>query len=120
MNWEAVFAIGLFCVVFGALLYFPAMWWARRRLAATPPSSEARRRVTAAGLAFTVLVIGLLLFGLAQGRLAPDTPFGRFVGSGVGAVVFFVGMTGIASVIAGVLERLGFTLFRASEHEDGR
>ena len=112
MNWEAFWVIGAICAVLGVLLYVPAHWWAKRRVRSLPPDSPAGLQVTSAGLAFCVLLLGLMLAGISQVYFAPETEFGRFLASGIGLALFVAALAILGGVIGMVLESFGLALFR--------
>lgn len=116
---EALIVISLVTLVIGVLLYIPARLLAKRLLRKSAPSDAVRLRVTSAGLAVATLLVGLLVFGVAQPRIAPESALGRLLGSGAGAALYFGGVTLLASVLSTVLELLGFTLFHR-DTRDGR
>jgi len=112
VNWEAFWVIGAICAALGVVLYVPAHWWFKRRVRSLPPDSSARLHVTSAGLAFCVLVLGLMLAGISQLYFAPETEFARFLASGIGLIVFFTALVLLGGVIGVVLESFGLALFR--------
>lgn len=116
---EALIVISLLSLVIGALLYIPGRLLAKRVLRKSAPSDAVRIRVTSAGLAVATLLVGLLLFGVAQPRIAPESTLGRLLSSGAGMTLYFGGVTLLASVLSTVLELLGFTLFHR-DPGDGR
>lgn len=91
---------------------------AKRRVRSAPPESTARLQVTSAGLAFAVLILGLMLAGVSQLYFAPDTEFARFIASGPGLAVLFVALVVLGGVIGMVFELFGLALFRRPT--DGR
>lgn len=118
MDWPGFVAIACLALVLGVVLYIPGRWWAKHRLRNAPSGSRLRLRVTAAGFAVCVLMVGVLIAGSSQQYWAPQTQFGQFVATGVGRLVFWSVVAVSTIVLCMILEMLGFTLFKHPDNTD--
>ena len=100
----------------GGVLYIPARWWAKRKLKESPPESNARLQITPAGFFFYGIMVCVMLFGFAQQHLAPQTEFGRFVGTRLGLFIFGAFVIGAWIVLEFACKKLGITLVRRKDN----
>ncbi|GEM_PF-5168564 len=121
MNWEAFFAIGLFTLVLGALLYIPAHFWIKRKLrkeqkiAVFSNPIDKNLHVTKAGFILVGLSIGTIVFAI--GYIKTETTFAELIDTPGVRQLFFI-LVGLPFIfIAAILTKMGIKLVK-KKNED--
>lgn len=118
MPLSAYILLGVCLSVIGIILYIPVRLLAKRKLENSKPGNGLQLQVTSAGFAFAALMVFLLVLGFAQEHFAPQTAFGKFIGTGMGKLSFSAAVVAAISVFGMILEVMGFELFRNSDKDE--
>ncbi len=109
MNWEAFFAIGIFTIILGVVLYIPGRLWAKRKLK-EHPNTQASLKVTKFGYILTSSMLLVLFGGLSFQYFSPNSFFGEYMKTKTGRLTF----TALVIIIFVLVERIfktkGYTM----------
>lgn len=106
INWEAFIAIGGVTLIIGIVLLIPGLWWVRRNVKQYS-HSQGTMAVTKAGFIYSSIFVFILVAGFTAQYWAPETAFGKWLSTGIGRILFVIGLISIAFIFEKILNKFG-------------
>jgi hypothetical protein len=82
------------------------------------PDSDFQLHITSSGLSLVAFMVFVLVLGLSQQYLAPQTEFGKFVCTGIGFISFWAAVWAGTTIFGLIFTAMGFKLFRYSNKDE--
>ena len=118
MDFAGYLILGIILLFLGAAIYIPCRLLVKHRLLNSNSDSDFRLHITSSGLALAALMVFILVLGFSQQYLAPETEFGKFIGTGIGFMTFLAAVWFGTTIFGLILTALGFKLFRHPNRDE--
>lgn len=118
MDFLGYLMLVILFLLIGFLIYIPCRLLVKRKLLSSNSESDFRLHITSSGFALAAIMVFVLVVGFSQQYIAPETEFGKFIGTGIGFISFLAVVWAIVTIFGLILTAMGFRLFQHSKKDE--